>query len=107
MVWRSLRELPVWVRFFTLGRLIKSTGSLAWLYMAVYLVQERGLDPAAAGFIVGANGVGVIAGSLSGGWVGDRFGIRRTIIVSNVGSAIGVLLVPVVPVAGLGRARPR
>jgi MFS family permease len=50
---------------------------------------------------VGASGVGVIAGSLSGGWVGDRFGIRRTIIVANIGSAIGALLVPVIPVAGL------
>jgi MFS family permease len=101
MVWKSLRELPPWIRFFTLGRLIRSAGSLAWLYMAVYLVQERGLDPATAGFIVGANGVGIIAGSLSGGWVGDRFGIRRTIIVSNVGSAIGAALVPFIPVAGL------
>ncbi|GIH05045.1 MFS transporter [Rhizocola hellebori] len=102
MIWKSLRELPVWMRFFTLGRLIKSTGSLAWLYMAVYLVQERGLEPAMAGFIVGANGVGIIAGSLSGGWVGDRFGIRRTIIVSNIGSAIGAVLVPLVPVGALG-----
>ncbi len=107
MVWRSLRELPVWLRFFTLGRLIKSAGSLAWLYLAVYLVQERGLDPTTAGIVVGANGVGVIAGSLTGGWVGDRFGIRKTIIIANVGSAIGAALVPVTPsslLAGLTAA---
>jgi predicted MFS family arabinose efflux permease len=102
MVWRSLRELPVWLRVFTLGRLIKSAGSLAWLYLAVYLVQSRGLDPSTAGLIAGANGVGVIAGSVCGGWVGDRFGIRRTMIVAHLGSAFCAVLVPVAPLVLLG-----
>jgi predicted MFS family arabinose efflux permease len=102
MVWRSLRELPVWLRVFTLGRLIKSAGSLAWLYLAVYLVQSRGLDPSTAGLIAGANGVGVIAGSVCGGWVGDRFGIRRTMIVAHLGSAFCAVLVPLAPLVLLG-----
>ncbi|HCT81535.1 MAG TPA: MFS transporter [Micromonosporaceae bacterium] len=102
MIWKSLRELPVWLRFFILGRLIKSTGSLAWLFMAVYLVHERGLDPTTAGLIVGANGVGIIVGGLSGGAIGDRFGIRRIMILSHLGSALGCLLIPFVPVVALG-----
>ncbi|WP_020521202.1 MFS transporter [Catelliglobosispora koreensis] len=102
MVWRSLRELPVWLRVFVFGRLIKSAGSLAWLYLTVYLVDERGLDPAVAGLIVGANGVGIVAGVACGGWIGDHLGIRRTMIVANLGSAAAALLVPVSPIALLG-----
>lgn len=101
MVWRSLRELPVWLRFFVLGRFIKSTGTLSWLYMAVYLVRERDLSPSAAGLVVGANGVGVIVGGLVGGWIGDRFGIRRTMLFSYLSSAAICLLIPVAPVATL------
>jgi MFS family permease len=98
MLWRSLRELPVWLRFFVLGRFIKSTGTLAWLYMAVYLVRERGLSPSAAGLIVGVNGAGIIVGGLIGGAIGDRLGIRRTMLISNVGAAAICLLIPVAPV---------
>jgi MFS family permease len=99
VVWRSLRELPVWLRFFVLGRFIKSTGTLSWLYMAVYLVRERGLSPSAAGLVVGANGVGVLAGGLVGGWIGDHFGIRRTMLISHLGAAVICVLIPIAPVA--------
>src|SRR5262249_49913803 len=101
MVWRSLRELPVWLRFFVLGRFLKSTGTLSWLYMTVYLVRERGLSPSAAGLVVGTNGVGVLVGGLIGGWIGDRFGIRRTMLLSHLGAAVICILIPFAPVASL------
>lgn len=80
MIWSSLKELPGWVRLLVLGRFINAAGALAWFYLTVYLVQERGMDPVRAGIIVGANGFGLIAGHLLGGTIGDRFGIKPTLI---------------------------
>lgn len=99
MIWSSLRQLPGWVRLLVLGRFINAAGALAWLYLTVYLVQERGLEPAYAGVIVGANGVGLIAGNLVGGGIGDRFGMKRTLIAGHLGWAALCLTMPVAPVS--------
>jgi MFS family permease len=88
LIWTSVRELPGWVRLLVLGRFINAAGALAWVYLTVYLVQERGLTPALAGLIVGANGAGMIAGNLLGGWFGDRFGNKPTLLAAYCGWAV-------------------
>ncbi len=99
MIWSSLKQLPVWVRLLVLGRFINSAGALAWLYLTVYLVQERGTDPTQAGIIVGANGAGLIVGNLCGGWLGDRFGIKRMLLLAYAGWAVLCAAMPLAPTA--------
>jgi len=86
--------LPGWVRLLVLGRFINAAGALAWLYLTVYLVQERGLEPGLAGIIVGGNGIGVITGNLLGGWFGDRLGNKPTLLAGYLGWAALCLAFP-------------
>jgi MFS family permease len=116
-VWRRLWDLPNWMRIFMLGQVVNSAGGLAWIYLALYLVQERGLTAGAAGVVAAGYGLGLIGGTFAGGWCGDRFGIRRSMLVSRVGWVLLCGAVPLAPIrllpalvvlAGLsaGAARP-
>ncbi len=68
-----MRELPVWVRWLLVGRFVNALGSMAWVFVPLYLVSDRGLDEAAAGSVAAVWGVGTIIGNLLGGSVGDRW----------------------------------
>jgi MFS family permease len=96
-----MRELPGWVRWLLVGRFVNALGSMAWVFVPLYLVSDRHLDEAAAGSVAAVWGAGMIAGNLVGGSVGDRFGLRRTLAGASLASAVGCLLVPVTPTAGL------
>ena len=74
-----MRELPGWVRWLLVGRFVNALGSMAWVFVPLYLVSDRGLSEGAAGSIAAVWGIGMIAGNLAGGAVGDRFGLRPTL----------------------------
>jgi MFS family permease len=97
----TVRELPSWVRWLLVGRFVNALGSMAWVFIPLYLVADRHLSAAAAGSVAAVWGVGMIVGNLAGGSVGDRFGLRRTLAGASVASAAGCLLVPVTPTAAL------
>lgn len=96
-----IRDLPVWVRWLVLGQFVSALGSLAWLFLTLYLVADRGLGPAAAGVAAGTYGVGLVAGNLLGGSAGDRWGTRRTAILALTLSALCCLSLPWLPVVAL------
>ena len=100
-VWRALASLPGWLRWLLLGQFLSATGSLMWLFLTLYLVEDRGLTTAEAGLVVAANGVGTIAGNLTGGSVGDRFGLRRCTLVLLTASAATCVAVPLAPLWAL------
>jgi predicted MFS family arabinose efflux permease len=117
MYWQRVAELPGWLKAVMLGQLVSSAGSLAWIYFTLYLVEDRGMSPQDAGFAAAAYGVGLLLGNLSGGWFGDRFGLRSAAVASQLTWALACLAMPVVPlhwlavlaaVAGLcgGASRP-
>jgi predicted MFS family arabinose efflux permease len=89
------------MRVFMVGQVVNSTGALAWIYLSLYLVQARGLSPAAAGAVSAAYGFGMISGTFLGGWFGDRYGVRRSLLVSRFGWVVLCLLVPVASVTAL------
>ena len=60
MDWRRIAELPQWVRALMLGQLVSAAGALAWLYLTLYLVQDRGMSAQQAGFAAAAYGSPVI-----------------------------------------------
>jgi len=39
-----LRTAPTWLKALLLGQLVSAAGSLAWLYLTLYLVNDRGLS---------------------------------------------------------------
>jgi MFS family permease len=101
MYWRRVAELPAWLKAVMLGQLVSSAGSLAWIYLTLYLVEDRGMSPQQAGFAAAAYGVGLLLGNLSGGWFGDRFGLRAAALASQLTWAVACLAMPIVPTPGL------
>ncbi|ADB31405.1 major facilitator superfamily MFS_1 [Kribbella flavida DSM 17836] len=99
--WRRVAELPGWLKAVMLGQLVSSAGALAWLYLTLYLVEDRGMSPQQAGFAAAAYGVGLLGGNLGGGWIGDRFGLRAAAVGSQVSWAVACLAMPIVPTTGL------
>ena len=101
MYWRRIAELPSWLRAVMVGQLVSAAGALAWLYLTLYLVQDRGMSAQQAGFAAAAYGVGLVGGNLGGGWFGDRFGLRTAAVVSQLTWAITCAAMPLAPNAWL------
>ncbi|HEV7145367.1 MAG TPA: MFS transporter [Pedococcus sp.] len=79
----------VWV--LAAGRLLGSASSFLMLFLTLYLVGPRHLSVGAAGLISGTYGAGMLVGSFTGGWFGDRFGHRPVLLVASL--VAGVLMV--------------
>jgi len=79
------------------GQLVNGAGALAWIYLTLYLVEDRGMSAQQAGFAAAAYGVGLVGGNLGGGWFGDRFGLRTAALASQLLWAISCLAMPWVP----------
>ena len=83
------------------GQFVSSAGGLAWIYLALYLVSARGLGPSHAGLITACLGVGTLVGNFIGGWFGDRYGLRRALLVAKLGGAGLCAALPLTPVSAL------
>ncbi len=77
-----------WVLWW--GVLVNRAASFVAAFLALFLVQERGFDVAAAGRVVALYGVGGIVGAVVGGAVADRIGRRFTMLSSLALSAAAV-----------------
>jgi predicted MFS family arabinose efflux permease len=89
--------LPGWLKVYLVGRFVNAAGALAWFYLTLYLVSDRGLDPARAGLVTAVFGAGLLAGNLGGGWLGDLIGLRRGTLVSLIGWAALSAVMPFTP----------
>ena len=78
-----------------------AAGSLAWLYLTLYLVNDRGLSAPAGGVVTAMYGAGAIAGNLFGGSLGDRFGLRETLVATKGVAPLSVAAFAVCPTAAL------
>jgi MFS family permease len=92
-----LRAMPRWLQALLLGQVVNAAGSLAWLYLTLYLVKNRGLTPGRAGLVAATYGLGSIAGNLTGGSIGDRFGLRPALVGSLAGWAASCAVFPLAP----------
>ncbi len=96
-----LRAAPAWLKALLLGQLVSATGSLAWLYLTLYLVNDRGLSAQAGGVVTAVYGVGAIAGNLFGGSLGDRFGLREALAATKGIALLSVAAFAVCPTPAL------
>lgn len=92
-----LRATPPWLKALLLGQLVSAAGSLAWLYLTLWLVDARGLVPAAAGVVTAAYGAGAIGGNLLGGSLGDTCGLRTALGGSKAVALLTCLAFPLCP----------
>lgn len=99
--WRHVGDLPRWLQGLLLGQLVSAVGALAWVFLTLYLVQDRHLGADAAGLVGATYGVGMITGNLVGGSIGDRLGLRRGLIGATLGWALTCGAFPFTPPAGL------
>ncbi len=78
--------------FWTLlaGMFVNRLASFVGVFLALYLVRERGLQPDAAGRIVSLFGVGVLVAGPLGGALADAIGRRATMLLSLVLGAFAV-----------------
>src|SRR2546430_1573143 len=53
-VLRRFGQLPGWLKVFMAGQFLNAAGAVAWLYLTLYLVSDRHLDPAHAGLVAAA-----------------------------------------------------
>lgn len=80
---------PAWILFA--GTFINRFGSFVVIFLVLYLTR-RGYSIAQAGLALGAYGIGNLGSSLLGGFLADRIGRRRTIVLSMFSAAAALLV---------------
>ncbi|GAA1721217.1 MFS transporter [Kribbella yunnanensis] len=103
---RSRLSSLVWA--LTATHFVTRAGGVARSFLVLYLTQERGLSATTAGAVVAAVGVGDIGSQLLGGWLSDRIGRRRTMLIGFLGTAVALIALgaattlPAIAAAALG-----
>lgn len=87
---------PFW--YLWAGTVVNRLGQFVEPFLALYLVQARGVSVTTAGLVLTAFGLGGFISQPLGGWLADRVGRRSTLVGGFVGSAAALVL--------LGFARP-
>jgi MFS family permease len=86
----NLRALPraAWILFF--GTFLNKFGTFVMPFLAIYMTR-LGYKTAQAGLAIGAYGIGTLCASLLGGYLADRLGRRKTIVLSMFSVALAML----------------
>jgi predicted MFS family arabinose efflux permease len=84
--------LPREAWWLALANAVNRSGSMVLPFLALYLVEARGLAPDAAGRMQSLYGVAAIGGSWLGGMLSDRVGSKRVQIGSLTTSALMFLI---------------
>ncbi|MGW5722074.1 MFS transporter [Amycolatopsis sp. NPDC003865] len=88
--------------------LVARGGAFVQPMLVLYLTQGQRMTPTAAGAVVAAVGIGDFGSQLLGGWLGDRLGRRRTMLLGFVGTAVTLAALgsagstPVISAAAVG-----
>ncbi len=96
-----IRGLPPAVRVLIIGTFVNKVGSFITPYLTLVLWRNFHLSAQAVGLMTMAYGFGSIVSVLSGGYLTDRLGRRRTLLISLLGSgalAVGLAAAPSVVV---------
>ncbi len=77
----------VWL--LSLIMLINRSGAMVFPFLSIYLTRHLGYSEIQAGWVLSAYGVGSMVGTLTGGWLTDKYGSFRTQFGSLALSGIG------------------
>ncbi len=93
---RTYREayagLPREVWLLAAATLVNRSGAMVMPFLAIYLTEQRGYEPAQAGRLLALYGVGSILGIWLGGRLTDRLGFLRVQVASLIGTALAFLV---------------
>lgn len=92
-----VRSLPPTVRLLVAGTLVNKMGTLILPYLSIVLKRDFGLAEATIGVVLLGYGVGSVVSILAGGYLTDRLGRRRTLLVSLLGSGAIAMLMAFAP----------
>ena len=86
----NLRALPrgAWILFF--GTFLNKFGTFVVPFLAIYMTR-LGYTTAQAGLAIGGYGIGNLGASLLGGYLADRIGRRKTIVLSMFSAGASML----------------
>jgi MFS family permease len=70
--------------------LVARGGAFVQPMLVLYLTQEQRMAPTVAGAVVAAVGIGDFGSQLLGGWLGDRFGRRQTMLLGFLGTSVAL-----------------
>ena len=87
---------PFW--YVWTGTIVNRLGQFVEPFLALYLVQARGVSLTTTGLVLAGFGLGAFASQPLGGWLADRYGRRFTMVLGLTSSAAALTL--------LGVARP-
>ncbi len=79
-----MRGLPKIFWYLWTATLINRSGAFVMLYLEIHMVAHYGFSATFAGLVLGLFGGGMALGSLAGGVLADRWGRRRSILLSNI-----------------------
>lgn len=85
----SFSGLRPQVWYLALMMLVNRMGSLVLPFLTLYTTQELGWSKVDSGLSSAAFGVGSMVGAFAGGWLVDRIGYWRVIIIGQLGAAYG------------------
>jgi MFS family permease len=88
---QDLRALPgqYWILFS--GTLVNRFGHFVIPFLAIYL-RQQGYDAAATGLTMAAYGAGALCAGVIGGYLADKIGRKRTMLLSCGGAAASMML---------------
>lgn len=81
--------------------MLDSAVRMGFLTFLPFLLIEKGASLPISGFALALLFIGGAAGKFACGWLGDRIGTRRTVLFTEVATALlilGVLVLPLIPV---------
>ena len=82
----------VWLLFA--GSLINRLGAFVLPLLALYLVRVQRFSPTQTGIVLSLYGLGSLSAGPLGGWLADRLGRRRTLLIALPWGAVAMLIVP-------------
>ncbi len=90
-VTERVEGLPPDFWWLWLGQLVNRAGTFVVPFLALYVTRGRGLSEETAGTVLLAWGIGQLPAQPFGGWLADRVGRVRTLLVATTGSAIALI----------------
>jgi len=98
---RIVGRVPRPVRLLLVGTLVNKLGTFIVPYLTLVLLRDFHMREGEAARLLFAYGAGSVVSVLAGGVITDRFGRRRTLLVSLFGSGVLAVVMGLVPSADL------
>lgn len=92
--WKELRSLPRELWVLALAALVNRVGTMGLPFLVLYLTRHLDFSVEKAGMVIGTFGIGTLLIGPVSGWVSDRWGSVRVMILSLFSSGVILLLFP-------------